>query len=286
MAVAVLEFCMYILYLDESGCTGTLPAATSNVQPVFILAGVIIEQTRLQVLTSEFLHLKQRFFPGLLPRDTEYLNWVLAEIKGAELRKQLWKGTRRERRHALVFFHNLLLLFEQHSLRVVGRVWIKGIGAPFKGRSVYTYSVQSCCQSLESFLSGEKSDGVIIADFRFRNQNSVVSHSVFTQKFMAAGDQYAHLAEMPVFGHSNNHVGIQMADLLCSGLLFPMAVQTYCTGYVSNMHVHHEYAILKDRFGHRLSKLQHRYQREDGQWTGGIVVSDGIAGRSGAALMR
>jgi hypothetical protein len=32
---------------------------------------------------------------------------------------------------------------------------------------------------------------------------------------------------MPTFGHSENHAGLQLADLVCSALLFPMAMDAY-----------------------------------------------------------
>ncbi len=68
--------------------------------------------------------------------------------------------------------------------------------------------------------------------------NSAMAHSIFTQKFKATGDSYGRMLEMPTFGHSENHVGLQLADLLASGLLFPMASHCYCTGHVQNVHVH------------------------------------------------
>ena len=36
-------------------------------------------------------------------------------------------------------------------------------------------------------------------------------------------DAYDRLMEMPMFGHSDNHAGIQAADMICSAFLFPMA---------------------------------------------------------------
>jgi hypothetical protein len=89
---------------------------------------------------------------------------------------------------------------------------------------------------------------------------------------------------MPTFGHSDNHVGIQIADLLCSALLFPIAAQTYCTGHVNNVHVQAGYGLLKTRFGTQLSALQHRFQDGGGRWRGGIVVNDRLTQRSGAHL--
>lgn len=276
---------MYFLYLDESGCTGRLPNATAPIQPVFVLGGIILDQSRLRPFTNEYLYLKQRFFPGLLAPGSQYLNWILKEIKGADVRREL-RGTRSEKRHAIGFLDHLIGLLETHDAKIIGRVWVKGIGGRFRGRSIYTYSVQTCFDHFEKFLDAIDGQGVAVADFRFRDKNAVVSHSVFTQKFKATGDKYPHILEMPVFGHSNNHAGIQVCDGLCSALLFPMAVWSYCYGHVHNLHVHMEYSLLKRHFGTRLSHLQYRYQKPNGQWAGGITVTDAISGQSGAVLFR
>jgi hypothetical protein len=63
--------------------------------------------------------------------------------------------------------------------------------------------------------------GVVIADSRVPGQNVNVAHSVFTQKYRATGDPYPRILEVPVFGHSNNHVGLQLADVVGSALLAP-----------------------------------------------------------------
>ncbi len=89
---------------------------------------------------------------------------------------------------------------------------------------------------------------------------------------------------MPVFGHSDNHAGIQAADMICSAFLFPMAAFAFCHGYVNNIHVHAEYSRVRDRYGDRLKRLQYRYQDSDGWWRGGITVSDGIGHKKGRAL--
>lgn len=124
---------------------------------------------------------------------------------------------------------------------------------------------------------------VLVADSRTKPQNAVVAHSILTRKLGAVGDVYPHLAETPVYGHSENHVGLQLADLRCSSLLFPMAVAAYCQGHVSSLHVRPGYEILRARFGRRLQTLQHRY-REGRAYRGGITVSDAIGGRPGRLL--
>ena len=177
-------------------------------------------------------------------------------------------------------------MIEKYDGRLFGRAWIKGIGTPFNGRSVYTFSMQDTCSTFQQFLESTTDQGFIIADSRNKPANTNVSHSVFTKKFQANGDAFPNLVEMPVFGHSDNHAGIQIADLVCSAVVFPMAIQTYCQGHVTSVHTR-SYAPLKARYGPRLKNLQFRYQdQQTNRWRGGITVSDAIASRGGGSLFR
>ncbi len=123
-----------------------------------------------------------------------------------------------------------------------------------------------------------------IADSRDHLKNVSVAHSVFTQKFRASSTVYSRILELPTFGHSENHAGIQVCDIVCSALLYPIAAEVYCTGYIANLHVQPAAAALRQRFGPILKAMQYRYQDPMGRWTGGIVVADPIAGRN-AGLM-
>jgi hypothetical protein len=80
---------MQIFYVDEAGCTGALPSATAPIQPVFVLGGVMLEQSCLRNFTLEWLHLKDKFFPGLRIPNSDFLDWIAVEIKGADLRKRI-----------------------------------------------------------------------------------------------------------------------------------------------------------------------------------------------------
>ncbi|MEV2265794.1 DUF3800 domain-containing protein [Nonomuraea africana] len=51
---------------------------------------------------------------------------------------------------------------------------------------------------------------------------------MFTQKWRTGGDPFAPLSEVPLFAASDNHAGLQIADLLASTLVFPMAASAYC----------------------------------------------------------
>jgi hypothetical protein len=91
---------------------------------------------------------------------------------------------------------------------------------------------------------------------------------------------------LPAFVHSDNHVGIQLADLLSSAILFPIASVTYCTGYVNNVHVQPGFANIKARYAARLKALQFRYYDPAQRFRGGVTVSDAIAHRSSALMLR
>jgi hypothetical protein len=275
---------MIIYYVDEAGCTGALPSATSPIQPVFALAGVLIRQNDIRSLTRSFIDLKERFYPRRLASNRDHLDWMNVEIKGADLRRAIRENNRDQQRHAFGFMDKFLDLLTQHNARVIGRVYVKGIARPFVGRSVYTSAVQNISNDFQRYLADTQETGLLVLDSRHKQSNANVSHSVFTQKFRAAGDAYDRLLEMPLFGHSDNHAGIQCADLICSAFLFPMATYAYCMGHVNNIHVHMRYELLRKRYGGAIKQFQYRYQDMDGRWRGGITVNDQIGHENGALL--
>lgn len=281
-----MKFC----YVDESGCTGMLPSATSEVQPLLVILGLIVDEHALHEFTLKFLYLKRTFFPNSQLRNgrrpDNFLDWILPEIKGADVRRQASETSKRQRRFATRFLSELLTLVEQFGCKIVGRVWVKGIGSHFDGNAVYTSSIQRLCTYFQSYLSHSMESGLLIADSRNQAANTGVSHSVFTQRFQSRGNPFVSLAELPVFGHSNNHAGLQVCDLLCSGIVFPLAVNAYCAGKVQSFHVRPGYAGMVQEHGERLKQMQYRYLDSDGRYAGGIVVSDSIAGLSGKLLFQ
>lgn len=273
---------MFMCYVDESGCLGALPSATSPVQPVLIVTALLVERSSLAPLTTEFLELKSRYFAG--KAGGPFLDRILLEIKGNEVRKAAASSRRREWRQAIGFLNKTMGLAHKHGVRIVSRVWIKGVGQPFNGNAAYAYSVQNICTHFQRFLEANGDHGLVIADNRRPAQNRNVSHSIFTQKFKTSGDGYARIFEMPTFGDSRNHAGLQLCDLLCSAVVQPIAVHKYCAGHVNSLHVKPEYSRVALRFQSGLRQLQYRYIDSGGRWTGGIIVSDGIAKRSSSVF--
>ncbi len=152
---------MHILYIDESGDTGQLPAQPgANDQPVFVIGALIVDAAKIGDLTRDFIDLKTRFYPGLVGECNKHLDRILPEIKGADLRRNALRGRHNVRRHAVGFLSKLLLILQAHDVRLLSRVWVKPLGQRFDGRAVYTSSIQWLYSSFENFLHDQDSLGV------------------------------------------------------------------------------------------------------------------------------
>lgn len=232
----------------------------------------------------EFLSLKQRFFPGIVAKNHKHLEGILIEIKGSDIRKNISLGSRIERRHAIGFLDKIVDLLIKYDMVLFGRVGVKGIGINIDGRAMYTSSIQYIHNCFHHYLIKEDSIGIGIADSRNPSGNAHVSHSIFTQKFKVGGDSYSRVVEMPTFGHSENFAGIQIVDLICSAIIFPMAIYTYCTGYINNVHMRPGYNLIKDRFAPRIEPLLFRYADANGRWRGGLTVDDKLGQRPSGRL--
>ena len=277
---------MKICFIDEAGDLGALgnPPLPNN-QPVLTIGGLFIDISSLAGLTEDFLTLKYKYFPGLPYSSSRPLDRILPEIKGAELRKNATRGSARQRSNTIGFLDRFFALLRHYEVRLVARIWVKGIGAKFDATSVYTSSIQGICTYFEHHLTETNDVGLCIADSRNKFKNVRVSHSIFTQKFSPTVQRYQHLAELPTFGHSENHVGLQLCDIVCSALLTPIACFAYCTGHVNNVHVQPRAGALRDRYGQHLKALQYRYQNPDNfRYEGGLVVSDAIGQENGSLM--
>lgn len=276
---------MHIAYIDETGDLGTIASPPHhNDQPVFALTLLVINQTRLATLVPDFIQLKRNFFPGLCPPASHFLASVLPEIKGADLRRDLARGSRNKIRHAIRFLDKVLELCVQSDAKLISKVFVKTIGQTNQFTAVYTSACQSLFRTFDHYLTTADDFGFCIADFRTTALNVQVSHSIFTQMFSTRQAQYPRIVELPTFGHSDNHVGVQICDLLSSALIVPMAIHTYCTGHLTNVHVQPAYSRIRGRYTTRIQRLLYRYQDTQGMWRGGITVSDGILHRPSSAM--
>ncbi len=275
---------MYICFIDESGGFEA-PASNPSATPLMVIVGLIVDTGQIPETTDLLLHAKVDFFPQKC-RSPRFLDHILSEVKGGDLRASLRSASRNNRRHAIGYLDRIVQILEQQRISLIGRVWIKGIGQPLEPAASYTYAIQDLAKHFQRFLDMRDSTGLVICDSRMHNQDSQVSHSVFTQKHRAAGDPLPRILEVPAFGSSGNHAGLQLADVAASALIFPVAARVYCAHQWPGGHTDIRFEAVRTRYAPRLSALQFRHQDRTGKWRGGVVVSDKLRRLPSARLFQ
>ena len=183
-------------------------------------------------------------------------------------------GNHQWQRAAMELSASVLDMLERHDAKLLARVWVKEEGLAFDESGVYPASVGSLTETFQAQLAHEHSRGMMVLDSRTKVKNAPNVHCVTTRKYRTGGDSLRGVIESPVFGHSDTHTLLQVADLVVSSLLFPIACHTYMSDVTWNVHCDDAYQPLREQFGARLKKLQFRYQDVGRTWRGGIVVSD------------
>lgn len=279
---------MYFCFVDESGGFEA-PESSATATPVMTICGLILPAARIPAFTRDFLDLKRRHFPGRYTLGTG-LSHILIEVKGSELLQMTRSSSRNKRRQAVRFRRELFDLLSAHHAKIVGRVWVKELGKGMDPAASYNFAIQDIARHFSAYLVAQGSTGVMICDAREHTANVLSAHSVFTDKFRTGRDPIPAMAEIPVFGHSESHAGLQACDLIASSVVFPMAASAYCSaapdtsGLFPNPHESPRYAAVRTEFGGSLRDLQYRYRDENGWWRGGLVVSDRRTHRSGSLL--
>ncbi len=271
---------MYLCYIDESGgfeAPGSGPGAT----PLMLFAGLIVSADAVSPLTVDLVALKRKFYPGRADKRLDYLR---VEIKGADLRSAIRSTSRRRQRHAFGVLDGVVALLERYDVRLVGRIWIKEAANALDPGPTYSFAIQDIARHFNHFLVVEDSQGIVLCDSRRHRQDAQVAHSLFTLKYKRSGDGLPRLVEPTVFGQSENHAGLQIADLVAAGLLFPMASRVYCAGHVPGTDVKRRLDVVRTRYAARLRPRQYLYRDAEGRMRGGIVVSDKLGHQPSRAL--
>lgn len=269
---------MYLCYVDESGGFEA-PDSSPSATPLMVVSGLIVKADAVEPLTTGLLTLKNKFYPAL---KSNYLDLILDEVKGSTLRAKVRAGPQRERHRALSVLDETLRLIEAHRVRLVGRVWVKEPMQGLRPRD-YDFSIQDISRHFNEFLRVRRSRGFVFCDGRLRYQDSQVAHSVFVKKYQPAGDAFPQIVESVMFGGSGNHAGLQLADIVTSGLLFPIAARAYCAD-TNTVHAHPRFDVLRVRYAKRVQALQYRYRGAGGRKRGGMVVADKLGWKPSEAL--
>jgi len=139
---------MKILYIDEAGGFEA-PNSLATATPLMVIAGVVLDHAGLPTLTDEFLRLKARFYPGKVRAARHLLDYVLAEVKGAEVRAGVRSSSRDKRRQAIGFLDQTIALLSAHDAAIIGRVWVKAPGQSLSPRASYTFAIQDLALHFE-----------------------------------------------------------------------------------------------------------------------------------------
>ncbi|MEV5647811.1 DUF3800 domain-containing protein [Nocardia sp. NPDC052254] len=261
---------MLLCYLDESGDEQALRTPTDP--PVLVIAGLVVDHQRLDGMVYNFLQLKKKFYPALDKPTVKLSDLITYEIKGCDLRRNVRDGSRNRRRAVFSLIANVLDILEDSNAKIVGEVHVKGQD-PLRPWA-YAEIVARIAGQFEAQLRAADTVGAMVLDARTKVKNVPSVHRMTTERFRTGGNPYRHLVESPVFGHSDAHVALQLADVLSSALLFPMACFAYSQCLINNVHLNERYGEVRERFATKLRLLEHRYTGADGSHAGGIVVRD------------
>jgi hypothetical protein len=278
---------MYICYVDESGDAGTLDLTDANLNPLFVITGLVIKHTRLINLTFDFLKIKSRFFPNRFAPPMFPLDRIKEEIKGNDLRKYLRGDNRRNYQLSIGFIDSCIALLRANDVRLLGRALIKAPGKINSDAAFYGRSMMHIYQHFNALLEDKFELGFVIADGRRPAQNQKTTHVIFTQIHKSIGSEYPRIVEIPAYGQSNNFAMLQMADIICSAVVFPMLIDAFSdflTGS-GNKHVSAKYSAVRDRYKTQIKDMQFRYLNTNGTWMGGLLVADGTGRKRSASLL-
>lgn len=277
---------LYVCYVDESGNGQILTTLNHQQnQPVLAISGLFIPFKNLNSLTKRFLGLKQTYFPPSSPVSHD-LNLILHEIKGTQVRRNMVDPSRSVRRISTNFMKDTLTIIESLDAKISGKIYIKQYNAQINEVSMYSTAIQTIAATFQNFLASCDGYGIMILDSRDHSKNSNIAHSIFTQMFCSSGNKFSRIIEMPSFGISDNHAGLQICDLLCSSIIYPIVATSFLTTttYQPNF-VKPKYAEVKHNFAARIKNMQYRYIYQ-GKPMGGLIVSDPVSKKHGGYLFR
>jgi hypothetical protein len=274
-----VRFC----YIDEAGNAGVYDEGDPTSTPVFVVAGVSVDAAAVADLTRAYLRLKAKFEPSLSRRPLSEL--IGREVKGASLRRDIrGEGSRDTRRRAFGFLDKTLRLLEARGAKLFGRVLVKRAGEVYSPASTYPSAVAIMAETFSHGLAESGENGLMVLDSQTKVKNEGNVHTITTRRFRHGGGAFPELLESPVFGHSDTHPILQIADIVASGLVYPAACAAYGRLDGSTPHLSPAYSLVRARFGRRLGELEYVYANEDGARRGGFHVIDREERRAGRLL--
>lgn len=240
-------------YVDEAGCPGKLPAGPTIVQPFLIVAAMALPSAEVGAFTHRLNMLK-----GAYLRANGSLAGTAAplalEIKGSALRAQL----RRSPGGVLAahrLLDGLLSLLKASDARIFAAIAPKPAGGEFDGVATYAFAMHRLACEFHQWLDHQDADGVMVADFREPQLNAAMARPVGASKFGEVRDALPRLLDVPLFGHSESHAGLQAVDWLVSALIFAAVSERHSSELPGHPLLHENDAQFARRYRKRLRGL-------------------------------
>ena len=167
-----------------------------------------------------------------------------------------------------------------------GRVLVKCPGEVYSPASTYPSAVAVMAETFSRELSELGASGLMVLDSQTKVKNEGNVHTITTRRSRHGGGAFPELLESPLFGHSDTHPVLQIADIVASGLVYPAACAAYADPDGSTPHLSPAYGLVRDAFGPRLARLEYVYANDEGARRGGFHVVDRCGRRSGRLLFK
>lgn len=274
---------LLICYIDEAGNIGTYNPLDPSSTPVFIVGGFSVDDKECDALLMDFIHLKTELNPPL--RSLRLSDVIRHEIKGATLRANVRTGsTKQSRRWSISYMSRVISLLDEHDCHIFGNVLVKKAAEVYGSASVYPKAVAELATTFNHQAEAYGTKGLMILDAQTKVKNEGNVHTITTRRFRHGGNSYPQLVESPVFGHSDTHVLLQIADIIMSSLVYMCTCAAFLPIELGNPHLDPEYAMIYRQFSQRLEKLEYKYTDESGYRRGGFYIMDHLTGNKSRNL--
>lgn len=230
---------LWICYIDE--CGDENPIVNENDLPHFVMAGLVVPQAKHAALLDEFLEIKRQVFAG---ENLAKAELVRRERKGSNLRSGLRDGRRGNRRATIAFLDAVVALLERHA--VMAAVTAIARGSTRLPWNQYELNVETLLREFTQLVA----PGLLLTvlDSRTHSKNSpTVRHMI--EVIASPGGDLSSLVEAPLFGHSDTHALLQLADIFASALLAPLLA------FTTDPTKFKDFEVVNQRYGHRIQAL-------------------------------
>ena len=261
----------HICHIDESGDFGPLSPANLNaqpVQPVLVVVGLIVAEGELARMSQEFIALRKtseflRARRAALRRDE-----FPREDRGKDMfRWALKSGKPGWQNSALSTLGQTLALLERAQARVAGCVHVKDEN--FEGVETYESSVLSVATNFRRFLEAGRTEN---NGQSLRRSARVVCDNQEEARKKVRREFVRRNLDPPEFVDSKNHIGVQLADWLGSGIIAPLAATRLLP---ESKHADPRYLALaegENSVWARLMRMQFPFADDSGLRQPGIIV--------------